>query len=323
MKRLDRMDELSQAEQNALMEEIDAFYAEQFGPLDDESEPESGPEPEPEFEPEFEDWAGPELSAELRKSLADFAGVGGALRFDDGTLELEVVADPLLGGFNSRYDGTDGLAAVAALPADTVLAFGGGLAEGWAERAATDNPIPFAGGGESEAELLTSFEESTGLTVDDLQSLGGDRVAFAAGPGFERAIESGTVADVPIAARVTGDTAKIEAALVKLTAKGQIGEFLESERTDDGVVIGPNASYLEDLVSPAQTLGDSDVLESAVPQAEDAVVVAYASFEDGAWTDFASEGAISQADAEALDAVGTSVTKDGSWNRLLTRLSLD
>ncbi len=318
MDRMNNMDELSQAEQDALMKEYDAFLEEKYGSMDEPTEEEIIDE----AELEGDDWGAPELSPELRKSLTHFTGAGGVLRFDDGTLELEVVADPLLGGFEGRYDGTDGLAAVAALPADTVLAFGGGLAEGWAQRAVTDNPIPF-GPTESEAELVASFEKATGLSVEDLEALGGDHIAFAAGPGFDRALESETVPDFPVAVRIAGDADEIEAALARLTVAGERGDLVKSKRTDDGVVVGPSASYLEDLVSPAETLGDSDLLERAVPDAEDATIVFYAGVGDGGWLDFLSDGGVPKKDAAVLDAVGTSVTKDGSWNRLLVRVSLD
>lgn len=309
--RMDNYDELTRAEQKKLDKELSDFYDEKYGAMEDEFEED--------LDDEFDEmFAIPE---ETRKALEDFSGLGGTARFDDGGVELEIVSDPFLTGYEGMYDGTAARDAVAALPADTVVAFGAGFADGWAERAITRNGL-FAFGS-SEAELLTSFEEATGLTPADLEALGGDTVAFGAKAGFEKTIDRGPAEDVAVAARVTGDPEKIEAALAKLAAKKDIAEFTQSKRTDDGVVIGPNPSYLAELVDPDETLGDTDGFEDAVSDADDALAIAYSDLGAGDWFQTLVEDELEPEDVAALSTFGMSVTEEGEQYRYVARLSLD
>ncbi len=310
--RMDRYDELTHAEQKELDKELSDFYERQYGDLEDGGSGEGSDDGEEDF---FE------VPAETRKALEDFSGLGGTVRFDDGGVELDVVADPFLTGYDGIYDDAAGARdAIAGLPADTVVAFGGGLADGWAERALTRNQLLL----EQEAdELIASFEKATGLSPADLEDLGGDAIAFAAGDGFERFVDDESVEDLPIAVRVTGDPERIEAALAKLRGTKELSELLGSERTDDGVVIGPNPSYLAELVDPDETLGGSDGFEDAVSDAEDALAIAYVDLGAGHWLRDLVEGEVEAADVDALSTFAMSVVAEGDQYRYVARLAFE
>ncbi len=300
--RMEHYDELSPADQKKLDDEMEAFFEEKYG---------AGI-----------NFGGPELPDDVRKALRDFSGLGGVLRFDDGSLELEAVGDPLLGGYEGRYDGTDAQRVISRLPANTAVAFGGGFADDWAEDTVTGSGGYFGMGG-TEADLLADFKKATGLIPKDLEALGGDTIVFAGRDDFGKAIDSGKTETFPIAARVTGDPAAIEAALAKLRATLEIDAdtFLTSLRTDDGVVIGPNAAYLEELVDPKETLGDSDRFTNVVPDADKALTITFADFDAGNWLE-----AIAGSDGtelKSLDTAGLTVTQDGDQHRFRMRVSLD
>lgn len=308
--RMEKYDELSPAEQRKLDRELEDFYTEKYGAPD-------GAMAEEEVEDEF----APEIPEATRTALEDFSGLGGTARFDDVGVELEIVADPFLTGYDQMYDGTAARDAIAALPADTAVAFGAGFADGWAKHAiAQDGAYTYV---MTEAEMLRSFEQGTGLSPADLEDLGGDAVAFAAKEGFVQAIENDSVEDLAVAARVTGDPEAIEAALAKARAKDDVAEFLKWKRTDDGVVIGPNEGYLAELVDPATTLGDTERFEDAVVAAEDAVAITYADFGAGDWLPFLLDDALTSRDVAALSTFGLSVVEDGDRSRYLARLTFD
>lgn len=319
--RMEDYDTLPRSEQKKLDKEFADFYAEKAGTMEDTSDEELDEQVEEEFEEEFEEMFDVELPDEIRQALEDFSGLGGSARFDDGGVELEIVTDPFLTGYEGMYDGTDARDALAALPADTVFAFGAGFADGWAERAITRNGL--LAFGSSEAELIASFEEATGLTPEDLEALGGDTVAFAAKAGFEKAIDRGRATDISIAVRVTGDPATIEGALAKLAAKKDLADLTRSERTGDGIVIGPSPAYLAELVAPEETLGDTDAFEAAVSDAEDALAIAYGSLGTGDWLQDLVENEVDAKDVAALSTLGTSVVDEGDRYRYVARLTVD
>lgn len=339
--RMAKLDELTQAEQDALFEEMDAFYEEKFGDFEDLGEElEVEALEDEEFADEelveeefaelwFEDGEGPALPATMRQQLEDFSGLGGSIRFEDGSLELEVVADAFLGGYTDRYDGNEGVASIAALPADTAVAFGGGLADGWGTSAIVDGTTAFTfgfGGDSSEQEVLDAFEESTGLSVADLEDLGGDTVAFAAKAGFVDAFdefaESEDWVRVPVAAKVTGDAEAVLAALDKIS-QSKDDPYFTSVRDGDDVVIGPDPAYLEELVDPERTLGDTDEFERAFADADEAAVAFFGDLGAGGWLEALAEGDLTEADVAALSNLAMTVTAEGDQQRMVLRLALD
>ncbi|UUW90657.1 hypothetical protein [Pimelobacter simplex] len=274
-------------------------------------------ETEDDFEDDYEEsYLDDLVPEELRKQLAAFAGLGGVARFEDGTLELEVVADPALPSSAVRYDGRDALAAVRELPAGVALAFGGGFADGWAEKAVQEN---------SGVTSAKAFEKATGLGPADLAALGGDRVAFVAAADFVARLDSGGPREAPLAARVTGDPETIEAALAKLrTGIGpEVAPFLASRRVDGGVLIGPSAAFLDELARPQANLGDDERFQRVLPDAAEATTLTYVDFDAGDWlVDFA-EGDLRATDIAPLDSAGLLVADDGDRQRLVLRVAFD
>lgn len=306
LERTENYEELTRAEQRQLDKELEDFYDKKYGGPDGEM---------------VEDEFAPEIPEKTRKALEDFSGLGGTARFDDGGVDLEIIADPFLTGYDQMYDGTAAREAIAALPADTAVAFGAGFADGWAEHAITqDGSFTYV---MTEAEMLRSFEEGTGLSPADLEDLGGDAIAFAAKDGFVQAFEDESVEHLAVAARVTGDPDTIEAALAKVAAKDDLGELVKWKRTEDGMVIGPDEAYLEELVDPAKTLGDTDRFDDAVAAANDAVAITYADVGAGDWLRFLLDGALTSKDVAALGTFGLSVVDDGDRSRYVARVTFD
>lgn len=324
--RMAKMDELSPAEQQQLTDEIDAYYEKQAKKFADDFPDEN--DDEMISEDEFDDFM-PPVPDDVRRQLESFAGIGGVARFRDGALEIEIVADPLLAGHDGRYDGTDALAAVSALPEDAAIAFGGGFEGGWAKSAVTDGPLSF---GREDADLIAEFESSTGLTPGDLEELGGDAIAVVAAPGFGKALADGPEpGEVPIAVRISGDPERIEAALATLrttiAGKGKnkpSGEdLLPSARTDGGVVIGGDRALVERIAAGTTSLASSDSFRQVVVDADDALIINYVDFNRGDWLTDLSEGEISAADLAPLRAAGMTVTAEGERQRILVRVAFD
>ncbi|HVK27674.1 MAG TPA: hypothetical protein VM575_05000 [Nocardioides sp.] len=318
--RMDRYDELTRAEQRKLDKELADFYDEKYGAAEEDGyvDVESSTDGEAGFDDEMEDFF--EIPAETRTALEDFSGLGGTVRFDDGGVELEVVADPFLTGYDGIYDGTDARDAIASLPADTAVAFGAGFADGWAKRALTGNQFLLELGGD---EASSAFEKATGLTPADLEDLGGDAIAFVARDGFEEFLDEDSVEDLPVAIRVTGDPETIEAALAKLREHKDLSAFLASERTDDGLVIGPSASYLAELADPDETLGDSGRFDDVLPDADDAVALSYADLGAGHWLETLFEGDLTAKDVDSLATLVAAVSQEGDRDRVQVRLTFE
>ncbi|WP_141796323.1 hypothetical protein [Nocardioides sp. SLBN-35] len=316
-KRMDRFDELSPAEQDQLMKEMDELYADQSGTGGVMSEDGL---PEIDEDEMMGDFSVP-IPDDVRRRLEDFTGLGGVARFDDGALELEVVADPIVSGDPERYDGNDALAGISALPDTAALAFGGGFSDGWAERAITHGPLSF---GAEPKQLLADFEKSTGLTAKELEDLGGDGLAVIAGPGFEDAFDfEGTSDDFPVAVRITGDAAKVEAALSKVRTALGGKDPLPSARSGDAVVIGADRAFVEEVAKAKGALSGSDRFAKVVPDAGDALTITYIDFDRGDWVEQLAAGQLSRADLAPLDAAGITVSAAGERQRTVVRLTFD
>jgi hypothetical protein len=316
-KRMEHFEELSPAEQDQLMKEMDELYPDEpvMGGVASEEEV-----PEIDEEELMDDFSVP-IPDDVRRRLEDFSGLGGVARFDDGALELEVVADPIVSGDPERYDGTDALAAISALPGDAALAFGGGFSDGWAEHAITHGPLSF---GAEPKQLLADFEKSTGMTAKDLEDLGGDSLAVIAGPGFETAFDfEGVDEQVPVAARITGDAGKVEAALAKVRATVGGKDPLPSARSGDAVVIGADRAFVEEVAKAKETLGNTDRFANVVPDAEGALTITWIDFDRGDWVEQLAAGDVSRADLAPLDAAGITVTAAGERQRTVVRLTFD
>ncbi|HWI42394.1 MAG TPA: hypothetical protein VNS81_02165 [Nocardioides sp.] len=310
-------DELTEAEQKQLTEDAEKVYG---------AGPDVAEEGDPDIDPVLgED--GMEVPAELRKKLEGFTGLGGVARFDDGSLELEVVGDPMISGGEGVYAGSAGGQNVADLPDDTAAAFGAAFADGWADRMVESLEGRFLYSGQSKDEVRKSFEKATGLSIpDDLEALGGDSIAVVGGGGFDPRVAEDRPEKLQVAVRILGEPAKIQGALTKLrTALGKdVAPWLRSQSFKGGVVVGPDEDYLDQLAGPDGTrLADSDRFERAVPDAGDAASVTYLDFDAGDWLADLAESDEERRNLAPLDNAGLSVTTDGSRQRMLLRVTLD
>ncbi|HEY0948860.1 DUF3352 domain-containing protein, partial [Nocardioides sp.] len=262
------------------------------------------------------------VSDEVTSVLEDFKGMAATLRFDDGSLELEVAGDPdlsqdALGGADRGGD------VIATLPEDTAAAIGMGFAEGWFG-AMVDQAADRLGGMTS-AELLDEMSAQTGLDLpDDAETLMGDSAALALGSDFdlETFVNSEDGSGVPVGLKVHGDGDAIESVLDKVRPQmGGAEAVLGSDRDGDLVAIGPDADYRERLLDDGG-LGDSDVFEHVVREADDAAAVVFVNFDAGDWlTSVAEEDPEVADNLEPLEGLGASVWLDGDTGHLVLRIT--
>jgi len=314
----EHFEELTDAQQKAVIDRDRKLMEEIYG-LPDSSEFSEDSES---FDEEAEGFDEPEVDPTLRASLKEFTGLGGVGRFADGGLEVEIVGDELNGTSADMYAGNDSGDRLSDLPDDTAIAFGAGFADDWVDLLFGHLTTGYGFGGSTKAETITSFEKSTGLDVPaDLEALGGDGVTFVAGSGisFDKLFED--PARTPVAALITGDADKIEAALDKLrTHRGDDATKLLSQRIGDDVAISANADYLADL-KKAGNLGDTEAFRKVLPDADDATTVFFMNFDAGDW--LATSAGSERADAEPLDSLGMSVTKKDGEQHVVLRVRFD
>jgi len=324
--KMEHYDELSPAERKALDAEMEQFYNEVFGPHGEKlsgvtGDPSGG---DPEFTDESSDeFPTPEIDPALRDSLKKFTGLGGIGRISDGALEVEIVGDQLGGTSAAMYAGDKGKDLVSDLPSNSAAAFGAGLADGWVDALFRQLANEFLFSDTTEDKTIKAFEKATGLDVpSDLEALGGDGVSVVAGPNLSFDDLSTDPEGQQIAARLSGDPDKIEAALDKLRAHlGADGAKLLSQRVGDDVVVSANADYLKDLAKSG-SLGDSDLFRAVVPDADGATTVSFVNFDADDWLAKQSSGS-DRADVEPLKALGMSVTKEDGQQHIVFRLSFD
>ena len=307
--------------------EQDRFFQKQFGePIDGPGSAPGDPfEGEVMAEEEFvEELPQPALPADLRAALMDFSGLGGVVRFDDGALELELVSDRIEGTMGNLVAGTAGDDVLAALPADTAAVFGAGFREGWGvgfvERFVNSAMLFMS---EPPADPAAEFEKDTGLTIADLEALGGDSFALVAGAGLDADAVFEDPTAMKVAARISGDADRVEAALTKLRANMPEADrdLLHWQRIGDDVVVGANAGYLDELASSGSLTG-VDPFTRAVPDAADAASVGFVNFDAGDWA-VQSADRSDRPDTEPLAGLGYSLHDEGDRERTLLRLTTE
>ncbi|HET8961391.1 hypothetical protein [Nocardioides sp.] len=262
----------------------------------------------------------PSIPADQRAALMSFAGLGGVVRFDDGALELEVVSDRIEGTTGNLLAGTAGDDVLGDLPTDTAAALNAGFRDGWGEafvQRFAEASMPF--GGQPDRNAAAAFEQQTGLTVADVEALGGDSVAVSVGAGFDpdRLFMDPTRAGV--AARISGNADDVEAALEKLAGADRTA--LEWRRVGDDVLVGANSEYLDRLAGPGGLTGTGRFTH-AVPDAADAASVFFLNFDAGDWLD-RSVSPSDRPDAEPLAAVGYSLQDEGDRERVVLRVTTE
>ena len=336
----DHMKPLTKAEEKALEEmtpeETEAFFTERFGPpiepseeqlteeeiaaLDEAEYAELEDEGFAESEDEWEH-LGPVLPDDVKKALNGFRGLGGALRFEDGALELSVVADHLAIPGSGLTAGSGGDELVDTFPASSAIVLGAGLDDGWADEFIQSIGGSMFGFGmpEDSDEMVREFERSTGLAVpEDLKALGGDGFAVVLPAGFEpERIFDGE--GMPIAFRIDGDPAKVEASLEKL--KAATGPALVWQRDGDDVLVGADAAYLSELAGTSGLAG-SETYQEVLPDAKSAASLVFVDFDAGDWL-VKQSSKRDRKDVEPLSAVGVTRTIDGDDDHMRMRLTLD
>ena len=271
-----------------------------------------------------EEFPQPTLPAEQREALMNFSGLGGVVRFDDGALELELVSDRIEGTMGNLVAGSAGDDVLTGLPADTAAALSAGFRDGWGaalvQRVAEST---MAYGGMPPADPVAEFEKDTGLTVADLEALGGDSFALVAGPGLdpEQLYMEPTAAKV--AARISGNPDGVEAALTKIRAELSAADraLLHWRRVGDDVLVGANDRYLDELATSGELTGTGSFTD-AVPDAGDAASVFYLNFDAGDWLT-ASMDPSERPDAEPLAGLGYTVRDEGDRERTLLRVTTE
>ena len=267
---------------------------------------------------------GSPVPSEVTKGLEEFHGMAATLRFDDGSLELEVAADP--GKSQAALQDADrGDDVLATLPDDTAAALGVGFAEGWFG----DLVDQFAGqlGGASGDELLAEMSAETGLDLpEDVETLTGESAALALGSDFdlETLVNSADGSGVPLGLKVRGDADAIEAVLDKLRPQmGGAESLLGSDSDGDVVAIGPDADYRERLLDDGG-LGDSEAFRNVVREADDAAAVLFVNFDAGDWLATLAEGDPEvEQNLEPLEGLGLSTWLDGDTSHLVLRVTTD
>lgn len=266
-------------------------------------------------------YAATPVSEEITAALEDFQGMAATLRFDDGSLELEVAADP--GKSQDALDADRGGDVLATLPDDTAAAIGMGFAEGWFGDLLDQASGQL--GGMSSDELLDEMAAQTGLDLPgDVETLMGESAALSLGGDFdlERFVNSDDGSDVPIGLKVQGDPDEIESVLDKMRPQmGSASSIVDSDSDGDLIAIGPDADYRERLLGDGD-LGDSEVFENVVREADDAAAVLFVNFDAGDWlTSIAEEDPEVAENLKPLQGLGVSTWLEDDASHLVLRLT--
>jgi Protein of unknown function (DUF3352) len=265
-------------------------------------------------------------SVQMVEGLRNFEGAAATLRFDDGGLEIESVGDAAM--MRQSYLATDaGDDVLASLPADTAVAVGVGLQDGWAQRL-LDQVSGMLGIGETPDEMVAQAEKWTGLALpEDLETLFGRSTALAIGPDFDvdAANQSDDGSNIPVAIKVKGDAADIERVLDKIRTRLGLADDapLHSRTQGDVVVIGPSDDYLAEITGDGG-LGDSETFRSVVREPERAGAVVYVNFNAGdGLGKLVDDDPDGRQNVEPLEAFGVSSWQDGDVGHGMVRLTTD
>ena len=277
-------------------------------------------------EPGTEPSPGPNPAAaldEVKKVFEDFQGAAATVRFDDGALELEVAADSAMSQAQGVQFTDGGGDAIADLPEGTVAALGMSLEDGWFE-SMLDQMSSMSG--QDPQQFVAQAEQELGLSLpEDVEALTGDSFALALGGDFdpEAMANSEDVSELPFGVRITGDSDRIEAVLDKLRKNSPEAEAVVSQTDGDTVAIGANKAYVDELIEGGN-LGDSDVFDEVVPDADGAGMVFFLDVDAGDWlTKLVGDDQQARENIEPLSAVGATGSVDGDVSHLKLRITTD
>lgn len=264
------------------------------------------------------------LPPEALTALENFPGAAATVRFDDGSLELAAVAGATEDQQAIIAGGGGGV--VASLPADTAAAMGMAFGDGWLEQMLT--PLAELSDITIE-EMYAEAETQTGLELpEDAETLVGDAMAISVGSDLdlEAITNSSDLSGVPIALKVKGDAAAIEAVLAKLTAQlpPDAAELFTVEGDGDYAVISPNADYRATVLAEGG-LGDTEAFGDVVEGGEDASMVMFVDFDAGDdWLVRMAESDPQAAENLApLSGLGMSAWVDGDVGHVQLSLTTD
>ena len=262
-----------------------------------------------------------EALADALAAYKDFQGAAAVLQFADGGIELSVA-----GGGGKAARGSQTVADhVGAMPGDTALLLALAIPPGAFDALAKADPEGMG------SELFGSM-----LGIDfpeDLQTLLGKSLSLSVGgdaPDDLATIDE--PGDLSIGALIDGDADEIDAVIAKLeqTAGASLADLQITKSSKDGkVVLATNEEYADQLLGTG-SLADDAGFQDAVPNAEDAQMIAYVDF-DGDWgkaiLDLVREDGDKEAEEvadnlEALRGFGVSVWTEDDVSHGLVRLSL-
>ncbi len=269
-----------------------------------------------------------EMLEEYRKAFEDFQGAALAVRFEDGAVELEIAGDSAV--TEESLPATDtGDDVLATLPEDTAVALGVGLPEGWFSTM-MDQFESFAPEGMSVDDMVDQLEAETGIVLpDDVETLFGESTAMALGPDIdpEAFVNSETPDGLPVGAKVKGDPEEIEKVLEKIRAQiGPDADLLISESEGDEIAIGLDEEYVSALLEDGD-LGDSEVFQNVVREADDASSILYVNFDagsdDGWLAKLVGDDQEVVDNLKPLQGVGMSAWVDDDQSHVVLRLTTD
>jgi hypothetical protein len=274
--------------------------------------------------PSIEEVPEPEVPEEMSQALEDFEGMAATLRFSDGALEFEAVGaagdDAMANLATDRGDDV-----VSTLPEDTAVAIGFGFPEGWMDKA-LEQAAAMSGGEMTAEDLAAEFEAMTGLTVGDIETLLGDSAALSLSSDIDMdaLFSSSDGSDVPVGAKVHGDSAAIQDVVSRLVESlGGPPEVFGTDADGDLVAIGPNADYRAELLEDGG-LGDTDAFQNVVREAEQASAIAFVNFDAGDWLTGLAEGdQEAEENLEPLQGLGISTWTTDEGAHGIFRLTTD
>ncbi len=234
--------------------------------------------------------------------------VAAVARFTGGDAEVAVRTFGL-GAFDAPADAG---AALAALPADTVAAFG---LSGGAETLRDQWPALRRRAGDGFEDALAQLGRQTGVRLpDDVAALLGRRVALALGP-------AGGSGEPVLGLRGDSDDAALGGALDRLLRLTDRESLPLVRRDLPGGYVLATTRQQADAMAGAGTLGEQEAFRDAVPDADRAQVVAYVDVErvvedHGQGADEQTLRALS-----ALRAVGMSAGRVDDGFRLTVRVT--
>lgn len=229
-----------------------------------------------------------------------------AVRFADDAIELAAVTR---GSELAGPSDSDTASLVNELPADTFAAFGVEHGDEWVDLV-WEQLTQIA-----PEEMASAEQEAAAQGFDlpaDLKVLLGDSLTLSADASvvdLAMGVEEPT--EIPVAYRVSTDTARVQELLdLSFQSSGMSPEETGViTRSDDGVfTIGGGQGYVDSLVEGGDTLGDDDLYNRTVADAEDADVVLYVnldSVEDSYLSEIPEED---RSAVELLSAFGFSST---------------